>query len=349
MMNIRQLAKIVDLSPATVSIVLNSSGSLRSIPEETRRRVREAAEKYGYSPNPFARSLFSKRSRSIAILVSDLSDPYCTTVLKGICGALRGSHYLPVLLDNDNSAANYRDNIKKMVERRIEGIIGVANSSLLGTELFTTLKSHPMPIVLIGRDMQGTGISSVTIDNEAGARLAVEHLYTLGHRRIAFIRGPSDIIDSQQRWDGMAAFALQVGLKLDPGLSVRMKAPGTSYEAGYQATQQLLSRRRKFTALATFDDSTAFGAIRALVEVGWPVPARCSIVGFDDVTTASYMNPPLTTVRQPMEALGSRAVEIFLKLAESFFAEQAIPTVHDKINAKLIVRASTSPIVDDAV
>jgi DNA-binding LacI/PurR family transcriptional regulator len=128
-----------------------------------------------------------------------------------------------------------------------------------------------------------------------------------------------------------------------------MKAPGTSYEAGYLATQQLLARGRKFTALATFDDSTAFGAIRALVEVGRPVPADCSIVGFDDVTTASYMNPPLTTVRQPMEALGSRAVEIFLKLAESFFAEQAIPTVHDKIDAKLIVRASTAPIVGDAL
>lgn len=347
-MNIRQLAKKVNLSPTTVSMVLNSSGSLRSIPEETRQRVRKAAELYGYTPNPFARSLFSKRSRSVAILTSDLSDPYCTTILKGICKSLHGSHYLPVVLDNDNSAANYRDNIKEMVERRIEGIIGVANSSLLGTELFATLKSHPIPVVLIGRDMRGTGISSVTIDNEAGARLAIEHLYALGHRRIAFIRGPSDIVDSQQRWNGIAAFAAQVGLKLDPRLSVRMKPPGTSYEAGHLAASQLLGRGRKFTALATFDDSTAFGAIRALAEAGRTIPAGCSIVGFDDVTVASYMNPPLTTVRQPMEALGSRAVEIFLELAESFFAKETIPAMHDKIDAKLIVRASTAPIVGAA-
>lgn len=345
-MNIRLLAKMIDLSPATVSIVLNDAGSMRSIPEETQRKVREAAEKYGYTPNPFARSLFSKRSHSLAILVSDLTDPYCTTILKGICSSLHGSHYLPVLLDNENNPVTYRINIKKMVERRIEGIIGVANSSLLGTELFDTLKSHTMPIVLIGRDMHGTQISSVTIDNEAGARLAIEHLYELGHHRIAFLRGPNDIIDSRQRWNGMAGFAAEAGLRLDPKLSVHMKAPGTSYEAGYLATRQLLERGRKFTALAAFDDSTAFGAIRALAEAGRPVPSACSIVGFDDVMTSSYMNPPLTTVRQPMEALGSCAVEIFLRMAESFFAQKKMPVVHHQIEPRLIVRASTAPLVE---
>jgi LacI family transcriptional regulator len=203
------------------------------------------------------------------------------TILKEICSSLHGLHHLPVRLDNENNPATYRIKIKKMVERRIEGIIGVANSSLLVTKLFDTLKGHTMPIILIGRDMHGAQILSVTIDNKAGARLAIKHLYELGHRRIAFLCGPNDIIDNLQRWNGMTSFAAEACLQLDPKLSSHTKASCTSYDAGY---------------LITFDDSTALIAIRALAVAERPVPAACSIVGFDDVMTSSYMNPPLTTV-----------------------------------------------------
>src|SRR5208337_3204417 len=152
MVTIRQLAKEIGLSPTTISMVLNSSPLARSIPEKTKNRVRAAAKKLGYIPNPFALSLFSSRSATVAILLSDITDPYCATVLKGIDASLFRSNYLPVLLDIENSRAKFRRSLQKLVARRIEGIIGVANSTLLQTELLTSLKKRKIPIVLIGRD-----------------------------------------------------------------------------------------------------------------------------------------------------------------------------------------------------
>jgi LacI family transcriptional regulator len=342
MITIRQFAKEIGLSPATISLALNPSSSAHNIPESTRNRVREAAKRFGYTPNPFARSLFSRRSGSVAILLSDVTDPYCTTVLKGISSSLHSSDYLPVLLDIENSREKFKDDLQKMVDRRIEGIIGVANTALLETELLTTIKKHKIPIVLIGRDMTGTNISSVSIENGQGASLAMKHLYELGHRKIAFIKGPEDILDSEQRWKGILRFASEVGLAINRKLVMPMRVPGTSYEAGFIAAQKLLRSKQNFTALFAFDDVTAFGAIRAFTEAGKNVPLDCSVVGFDDVTTATYYNPPLTTIRQPMAVLGSSAVEIFLKLADAFFEKRVAPPVHRKIEPTLAVRASTA-------
>jgi LacI family transcriptional regulator len=325
-------------------MVLNSSPSARNIPEKTKNRVRAAAKKLGYTPNPFARSLFSRRSNSVAILLSDITDPYCTTVLKGICSSLHTSDYLPVLLDIDNSRAKFKDNVHKLVDHRIEGIICIANSVLLQTELMLTIEKHKIPIVLIARDMKGTDISSVSIKNSEGTYLAMKHLHALGHRAIAFIKGPADIVDSVQKWEGIVKFASEAGLTIDRQLITQMKLPGTSYEAGFIAAQELLRRKREFTALVTFDDITAFGAIRALTQVGRNVPADCSVVGFDDVVTSTFYNPPLTTIRQPMEELGNSAVEIFLVLADGFFENRVVTPMHRKIEPKLVVRESTAPL-----
>jgi LacI family transcriptional regulator, galactose operon repressor len=344
MISIRQFAKEIGLSPATISLVLNSSSSAQNIPEKTQKRVRLAAKRLGYTPNPFARSLFSRRSGSVAIFLSDVTDPYCTTVLKGISSSLHSSNYLPVLLDIENSHAKFKDDLQKMVDRRIEGIIGVANTALLETELLTTVKKHKSPIVLIGRDMKGTNVSSVSIENGQGAYLAMKHLYDLGHRAIAFIKGPEDILDGAQRWKGIVKFASEAGLTIDRKLVIPMKVPGTSYEAGFIAARKLLLSKREFTALFAFDDVTAFGAIRALTEAGKNVPADCSVVGFDDVTTATFYNPPLTTIRQPMAELGSSAVGIFLELADAFFEKRETLPVHRKIEPRIVVRSSTAPL-----
>jgi LacI family transcriptional regulator len=344
MITIRQLAKEIGLSPTTVSMVLNSSSLARNIPETTKNRVRVAAKKFDYTPNPFARSLFSRRSGSVAILLSDITDPYCTIVMKGISSSLHSSNYIPVLFDIDNSQAKFKDNLQKMVDHRLEGIIGIANSALLETALLTTAKKRKIPIVLIGRDMEGTDISSVSVDNEKGTYFAMKHLYDLGHRAIAFIKGPEDIIDSAQRWKGIVRFASETGLTIDRKLIMPMKLPGTSHTAGFTAARELLRRKREFTALLAFDDVTAFGAIRAFTEAGKNVPVDCSVVGFDDVTTAAFYNPPLTTIRQPMKVLASLSVKIFLELTDAFFEKKEISPVHRKIEPKLVIRASTAPL-----
>jgi len=207
-----------------------------------------------------------------------------------------------------------------------------------------TIEKHKIPIVLIARDMKGTDISSVSIKNSEGTYLAMKHLHALGHRAIAFIKGPADIVDSVQKWEGIVKFASEAGLTIDRQLITQMKLPGTSYEAGFIAAQELLRRKREFTALVTFDDITAFGAIRALTQVGRNVPADCSVVGFDDVVTSTFYNPPLTTIRQPMEELGNSAVEIFLVLADGFFENRVVTPMHRKIEPKLVVRESTAPL-----
>jgi LacI family transcriptional regulator len=341
MITIRQLAKEIGLSPTTVSMVLNSKPLAQAIPEETKLRVRSAAKKFGYTPNPFARSLFSRRSASVAILLSDITDPYCATVMKGISSSLHSSNYVPVLLDIDNSRVRFRQNLQVVVDRRIEGIIGVANSFLLRTELLAAVERQQIPIVLIGRDMEGSAISSVAVENEVGALLAMKHLYDLGHRKIGFLKGPPNIVDSTKRWKGILRFAREAGLEIDPKLTVQLKSQSSGPEAGFIATRELLSRKRKFTALLAFDDIAAFGAIRALTEAGHMVPRDCSVIGFDDVSTATIYNPPLTTVRQPMEILGASAVEIFLDLAEAFFEKKSIAPVHRKFRPKLVIREST--------
>jgi LacI family transcriptional regulator len=344
MVTIRELAKQIGLSPTTVSMVLNSAPLARHIPEETKHRVREGAKKFGYSPNPFARYLRSNRSATVALLLSDITDPYCAAVLRGIDSSLYPSHYIPVLLDIQNSRARFKHNLQKLVDRRIEGIIGIANSLLLQTALLTTIEKHRIPIVLIGRDMAGTEISSVSIENEVGAYQAVKHLYELGHRKIAFLKGPKEIVDSAQRWKGIKQFANEVGLTIDPKLIVPLHQPGTSHEGGFEATKELIRRKKEFTALLAFDDLTAFGAIRALTQTGRSVPSNCSVIGFDDIAAAAFYNPPITTVRQPMEKLGASAVEIFFEGANAFFAKTEFTPIHRAVKPKLVIRDSTSQL-----
>jgi len=278
----------------------------------------------------------------VAVLLSDITDPYCAAVLKGIESSLSSSDYIPVLLDIQNSRTKFRRDVQKLMDRRIDGIISVANSLLLQTELLITIKKHKIPIVLIGRETEGTEISSVCINNEAGAKLAMKHLHGLGHRAIAFLKGPKDIVDSAHRWEGIVRFAGEAGMILDPKLIVQLPQPGSSYETGFEAVRELLRRKRQFTALLAFDDLAAFGAVRALAQAGKNVPKDCSVVGFDDVPAAAFYNPPLTTIRQPMETLGIVATELFLDLVGAFFGKTEFAPVHRKINPRLVIRDSTT-------
>jgi len=181
------------------------------------------------------------------------------------------------------------------------------------------------------------------VDNKAGARLAIAHLYELGHRRIAFIRGPKRVVDSAHRWAGISEFAKERALALDPKLIVELKDTASSSEAGFGAMTKLLRSGARFTAVMAFDDMTAFGAVRALTQAEMKVPERCSVVGFDDVAAAAFYNPPLTTVRQSMEELGSLGASIFLRGIQSAPGDGTkSQRTHRKVEPLLVVRASTS-------
>ena len=345
---IRDVAKESGFSSTTVSIILNDAPLARYIPPATKKRIEKAAKKLGYRPNMFARSLRSKRSHTIGVMVFDMTDPYCTLILRGIENTLYQSSYLPILTDVHNEGSRFERYLEMLLDRRVEALIVLANWLFVNIDVLADLKKSSIPSVMIARELQTDTVSSVIVDNEMGAYSAIEHLHSLGHRKIAFIRGPKTLADSAPRWQGIRSFAKSTGLALDPRLIVDLPESGdpiSSFEAGYKLTEELIKQKRPFTALMAFDDMTAFGAIRALAKAGLRVPEHCSVIGFDDVAASSLYTPALTTIRQPMEAMGAMAANLAIEGINAVLEKREISAVHRKMAPELAVRESTRSLL----
>src|ERR1700686_860025 len=344
---IRDVAERSGFSSATVSIVLNNAPLARYIPDTTKGRIQRAASQLGYRPNPFARSLRGRRSHTVGVMVFDMTDPYCTLVLRGIENTLYQSSFLPILTDVHNERSRFERYLEMLLDRRIEGLVVLANWLFVDINVISDLEKNNIPTVTVGRELKNDNISSVIVDNNLGARAALEHLYSLGHRKIAFIRGPRQLSDTEPRWRGVRTLAREHNLGLGSRLILDLPESGdpfSSFEQGYKLTEELLHRRRPFTALMAFDDMTAFGAIRALAKAGIRVPDQCSVVGFDDVSPAAIYSPALTTVRQPMEVMGTAAATLVLDAINAGLEKKPIRTIHRRIVPELIVRESTGNV-----
>ena len=348
MVTIRDVAKASGFSSTTVSIVLNSAPLARYIPGSTKKRIEDAAKKLGYRPNLYARSLRSRRSHAVGVMVFDMTDPFCTLVLRGIENSLYQSSFLPILADVHNERSRFERYLEMLLERQVEGLIVVANWLFVNIDVLADLEKSRIPTAVIGRELKNDSMSSVVVDNELGTYSAIEHLHSLGHRQIAFIRGPKTLGDSSPRWRGIRAFARANGLEIDNRLVVDLPEssdPASGFEAGFELTERLLNQRRSFTALMAFDDLTAFGAIRALVKANIRVPEQCSVVGFDDVAASSLYTPPLTTVRQPMEIMGAMATAIVLDGINAVTEKRKLAAVHRKVAPELVERGSSRKLV----
>jgi LacI family transcriptional regulator len=243
-------------------------------------------------------------------MVSDISDPFCTLILQGIGKALYPTTYLPIIMIAHNQRGQFERHIGMMLERRVEGLIVIANWLFGEFDSLADVKKDQIPTVAVGRDLTTSNVRSLQADNEAGGYAAARHLYELGHREIAVLRGPSELTDSERRWHGIQRFATEAGLTLAPR-RIRQLAPAieptSGFQEGFRLTSEMIKERVRFTALLGFDDLTALGAIRALRQAGRRVPEDCSVIGFDDVPHAALSTPGLTTIRQPMEQMGSLA------------------------------------------
>jgi len=344
---IRDVARESGYSASTVSIVLNNAPLSRYIPEDTKGRIQTAARQLGYRPNPLARSLRSQRSNIVGVMVFDITDPFCTPILRGLENALYQASYLSLLADAHNEPHRFERYLEMLLDRRVEGLIVIANWLVTDIKLLADLTGKHVPTVIAGRAFEIENVSTVSVDNENGAALALEHLYNLGHRQIAFLRGPKTLASSAQRWKGIRAFAQSVGLRLDPKRIAELpesQDPNSSFEAAGHLTTELLARGNSFSALMAFDDMTALGALRALKKKGLRVPEDCSVIGFDDVAQASLSLPSLTTVRQPMEAMGSMSVGMILDAIKAVNQKQEVPVMRKKIPAELVVRESTGSL-----
>lgn len=342
MATLRDVAKECGVSVATVSLVLNNAPWSRHVAADTKERVLHAARKLGYRPDLLARSLRSRRSENIGVLVFDITDPYCTLILKGIENRLYADGYMPILSDLQNDPERFEPCIAMLLGRRMEGLILIANPLYFETDIVQLGGRMKVPIVAVGHALADNSISSVSVDNMLGTRLVMEHLYRLGHRSFAFVRGPKGMVDTRPRWRGIQQFAADAGLSIDPRLVVDIEGANSSYEEGYRIAEQLLQQKREFTALVAFDDLSAFAAIGALTHSGVRIPQDCSVTGFDDIPGAGFYNPPLTTVRQELEEQGSIAAKTVTSMIGCSADRKKAKGVHRTIVPRLITRASTA-------
>jgi LacI family transcriptional regulator len=342
---LREVALESGVSIATVSIVLNRSPLAQNLSPATRARVEETAERLNYSPDFIARSLKNRQSQTIGVMIFDISDPYCTRLLKGIEASIEATPYLPLIMSIRNKSDLFRRYSKLVQERRVEGLIVVPNWASVDRSMFNSFAR--MPCVTIGYKPPVPNISYVMIDNVAGSFRSMEHLYALGHRNIAVLRGPGHIPDSMERWQGIRKFAEQAGLTIDPALVREIRSlpnANSTFLEGHRLTLELIGKQRAFTALVAFDDLAAAGAIRAFHESAWEIPKKCSVIGFDDVPNAEFISPALTTMRQPLEDMGKAAVEMLLAAIEQ---KDRTTEVHpsEMFDPSLTVRASTGPVL----
>jgi len=331
--SLRTLAESLALSPATISLVLNDAPAARGIPASTRQRIVEEAQRLNYRPNFFARSLRRRHSLTIGILVPEISEGYTALVLRGVEEFLLQSGYFYVVASHHHRVDLISEYTELLLGRSVDGFI-----------LIDTHSSHllPAPAVNVSGHQKVRGITNIVVDHRRAAAAALEHLTELGHRRIAIIRGQAFSSDSEVRWKAIRCESARLGLRLEPSLVVQLKGEDPSPELGYRTTRTLLSRGRDFTALFAFNDISAIGAVRALREHGLRVPDEVSVVGFDDIQSAAYQTPALTTVRQPLRRMGEIAAEVLLNRIEH---PQLRSPREIKVAPELVVRESTKEVV----
>ena len=327
---LKELAAHLKLSPTTLSLVLNASPSSESIPQYTQDRIFAAAVEFNYRPNFMARSLRAKRSYAIGVMVPELSDGYSSLVLAGIEDRLMDEGYIPLATSHRHSKHHLELLPCLLSQRCVEGLIVVDTPYQLKTLL---------PIVSVSGHRNDPGVTNIVLNHDRAAELALLHLQANDHRRIAGIKGQSFSSDTESRWLSTRKIARALGLTVDPACVVQLDGDSPSPETGYRATQQLLARGSKFTALFAFNDVSAFGAVRALQEHGLSVPRDVSVIGFDDIWGAAYHIPALTTIRQPLRAMGILAAETILARIRE--GESASAPAQLAVEPELIVREST--------
>jgi LacI family transcriptional regulator len=311
-------------------VVLNDVPG-RTIPQTTRDRIKAAAKELNYHPSQLARSLRNRRTLTIGILVPELNDGYHTEVMSGIGDQLINAGYFYLTAHHRHRKNLVEDYTRMLISRGAQGIIAI-----------DTALEQPIsvPVVAIAGHRQIEGVTNVVLDHARAAELTLNHLYALGHRHIAFMRGQPFSSDSNARWNGIVAVAEQLGLEIKPELVVSLDRDMTSPELGYPVIQQLLATRLPFTALVAFNDISAIGSIRALQDFNLRVPDDVSVIGFDDIKAAAYTLPRLTTIRQPLAEIGRIATQSLLNLIHGTLA----PHSEIAVEPELIVRESTGPV-----
>jgi LacI family transcriptional regulator len=334
--SLKELAQHLGLSQTTVSRVINNSGNTHRISAATQKRVLAAAAEMNYKASPLARGLRSRRSQTIGVMVPEISGGYSAAVLSGIEDVLLASGFFYFVVSHHHREELLRDYPALLLSRAVEGIIAV--DSALDVKL-------PVPIVAVSGHLRTPSILNIELDHNLAARYALEHLQRLGHRRIAFIKGQSFSSDTEIRWQAITRVAAELKIPVEPNLVIALEGDDPTPEPGRVATHKLLAAGVPFTAIFAFNDLSAMGAIVALREAGVDVPTEVSVLGFDDVVGAATNNPPLTTVRQPLQEMGRAAATALLQRIRHPKTGEATTQEAESILVlpTLVERKSTAP------
>jgi DNA-binding LacI/PurR family transcriptional regulator len=328
--SVKDIARLAQVSHSTVSRALNNSPRVNP---ETIERIKRIAEESGYRASAVARSLATRRTRTVGVVVTTIADLFAAGVVAGI-EEVASDHGYSVFLANSNADPEREIRVvRSLEERRVDGIIVTA--SRVGALHVPALSLMRVPIVLLNNQHPSEFVHSVMIENTAATSAATRRLIELGHRRIAYIGDRNGSASDTERFAGYRQAIESAGLSFQPELVVH--GDGTP-EGGMEAMGRLLDGGRPPTAILAYDDMTALGVVRKILDSGLRIPADISVIGFDDLSIARYLEPPLTTVRQPMAEMGRLAMRAMLELLGGSTKSHTI-----RVPGELVVRASIGP------
>ncbi len=335
--SIRDVARLAGLSPGTASRVL--SGSTYPVSDDARRRVEEAARALNYVTNSAARTLVTGRSEIVGAIVHDITDPFFSSVVRGLQDAAVADGLVVLVGNDDRDAGKLEGYLTMLLSQKPTGVVLIGGqlrdpaATLPVAQAVQRLRDQGVPVVAVGR--YELDIPHVKVDDLAAAECAVSHLVSLGHRHIAFLGGPLNSTTVQDRYTGYGAALMRAGVPIDEQLVV--ETPLT-LEGGAQATARLIDSGAAFTAIFAAADEVAFGVISTLRERDLYIPLDVSVVGFDDVVMAAHSDPPLTTIHVPARALGLAAWHLIKPGGTAAAARSG-----ESLPFELVVRASTAP------
>jgi LacI family transcriptional regulator len=332
MPTIQDVARKAGVAPITVSRAINNSGY---VSDETRQKVEAAVAELNYVPNIIARSLRLKQTHTLALVLTDITNPFWTTVARSVEDVSNEAGFNVFLCNTDESETKQDDYLRALIQKQVDGVLLVPART--SAELISWVQSQGTPVVVVDRRVSHDQVDVVRCDAEGGAYHVVRHLLSLGHRRIAVLSGPQEVSTATDRVAGYRRAMAEAGIEVKPDWICHGKFTQGS---GYEMARQALCSEQRPTALFGVNNFIALGALRALREAGVRVPEDVSLVAFDDFASEFVVEPFLTVVDQPAREMGRQATELLLaRLAGSGpdpYQEVVLPT-------RVIVRRSSAP------
>lgn len=330
MPTIHDVAKKAGVAPITVSRVINNSGY---ISDETRERVEAAIAELGYVPNTLARSLRSKRTNTLALVLTDITNPFFTTLARGVEDAASDAGYTVIFCNTDESMTEEQKYLRLLLQKQVDGFLLVpARSTADSVEL---IQKHGTPLVVLDRHIKNAKVDIVRGDSERGAYDLVKLLLSLGHRKIAALAGPKGVSTAEDRINGYRRAMLEAGIPED---QLQINFGGYTHASGFELAQQVLNSPDRPTAIFAGNNFITLGAMKAVQEAGLSIPEEMALVGFDDLPPFMVTFPFLTVVAQPAYEMGQQATRLLLSRLMDERSEKYQEIV---LPPKLIIRASS--------